>query len=415
MKKRIIYIMLTIFVLFSLSSCGLSNAIRDGAASLKKEAKEGAEELKDAADEGKEAAKKAGSKKPKKSDNTKDKDSEAKDAAGSGENNDEDTSEEETPMWKTLYYRLLDRLREDLSADGSTTEYTPIGYYLYDIDKDGIPEMIVKRGTCEADYNADIFVNDGYSAKPIEYGVGVGHTVFYSDPDENGILFNWGHMGSQEVWVEKVENDQVVEGESLFSETLDESHPDYTPITDIVPGATRINECGIAYNIYVTEYETILAGMEGKLTDQTDRKHPDQKLSDAVDNVIDYGGAVVNSRVADYGYGEDLGTIPFDELLKKADAYAEAPYEIESREYGDLNGDGRQECVLYLKNQDDENRRMLCIMNLQDGKMYAYTMTASFDDRLTDDGSFEQNMYDGEKSHYRLVFDHDECMAYWLD
>ncbi len=408
MKKRILYIILTVFMLLSLSSCGLSNAIKGGAKTVKENAKEGAEELKDAVDAGKEAAKEAGQKPE------KDTDAE-KDADAPDENTEEDTSDE-TPMWKTLYFRLLDRLREDLPDDGVANEYTPDGYYLYDIDKDGIPEMIVKRGTCEADYNADIFVNDGYSAKPIEYGVGVGHTSFYTDPGENGIIILWGHMGSMDISKQALKDDTLTDTEALYSQTLNGEDEEYTPVKDVVPGSAYINQCSIDYNIYVSQYETIMDGMDGKLKDTTDRAHPDKDLKDAVDNIMNGSGKIVCNRVPDYDYGDPIGTVSFDELLAKADPYSEVSYEVESQEYGDLNGDGKQECVFFLKKpSEEEDRRVICILNLQDETMYGYVMSAMFQDKLADDGTFEQTNYDGSNSYYRMFFDHEESMLCWLD
>ena len=320
-------------------------------------------------------------------------------------------TDETDDFWKELYLKKLDRVREQMpafDADTPADEYTPIEYYLYDIDKDGIPEMIIKYGTCEADYHGDIYTNDGYAVTPVETDIGMGHTVFWTDPEENGIILNWGHMGSQGMQRLSIVDGRL-ESKELFEETI-QGDEDYTSVDKIVPGAVMLSCAQMYQNIYVTHYEDIMKGMTSD-PQPTRGKEPDKELADAVDNVITYGGAVVCNS-AD-GYGPNLGTIPFDEMLKKLDQWSNKPFEIDSKEYIDLNDDGRQECVLWLKQHNDGyDSTDVCVLNLQDGKMYAYIVEYVNGFTLQDNGSFVGTEYN--ELTFRLIFDRDECMRYYV-
>ena len=110
------------------------------------------------------------------------------------------------------------------------------GYFLYDITHDGLPELWVKTGTCEADFQLDVYTYN-HGIKHI-YQEGAGHCCYCQG--NNYILVWWGHMGSAS-WNKITYNDQdgKIYTECIFSETLreDESSDDYKepkePIIDM--------------------------------------------------------------------------------------------------------------------------------------------------------------------------------------
>ena len=83
-------------------------------------------------------------------------------------------------LWQTAYKALMKDLvsgnfGEDLPFFGylpGDPEYDQLmeygygvnGYYLYDVDKDGVPELVVKFGTCEADFDGRLYLFDGENA-----------------------------------------------------------------------------------------------------------------------------------------------------------------------------------------------------------------------------------------------------------
>ncbi|MCR5268427.1 MAG: hypothetical protein K6E16_07920 [Lachnospiraceae bacterium] len=403
MKKRVFALLLSIALVLTFTACGKSAEADDGQQEITEEQTE--DDSDDKQDQ--EAAAPA-------ADEAEKADASKAEAQAAAEPATDDGAEEDNPMWKQLYVRLLDKFREDLPAYGSdepANEWTPIEYYLYDIDKDGIPEMIVKYGTCEADYHGELYKNDGYAVRPIIFDLVLGHTSFYTDPD-GGIISVWGHMGSQSIVREKLVKDQL-ESEDLFSETLTDSDSDYTEVSTVVPGSVYISPSTMYMNIAVTRYEELMDRMAGQFPSAAHDDAHDKELSDAVENTIDGDGAVVS--VNGDGFGPELGTVPFSEMLKKLDQWGDEPFEIESKEYADVNGDGKNDCVIWLKqNKDNYTRRNLCVLNLQDGKMYAYNINYLEGYELKDQGKFT---YTGEYGSYSfgLIFDHDECMKFYVE
>ena len=65
-----------------------------------------------------------------------------------------------------------------------------ISLALYDIDQDGIRELLISHGTCLADWVNDIYtLEDG---KYVSYIGNVGRQgLFYTAPDGNGMYFVW--------------------------------------------------------------------------------------------------------------------------------------------------------------------------------------------------------------------------------
>lgn len=72
-------------------------------------------------------------------------------------------------------------------------EYGWYGYFLYDITRDGVPELWVKAGTCEADFMLYVYtLKDGVASKIYEDGSS--HSSYYRGGDY--VLQWWAHMGS---------------------------------------------------------------------------------------------------------------------------------------------------------------------------------------------------------------------------
>ena len=84
-------------------------------------------------------------------------------------------------------------------------DYAWITYAVYDIDKDGIPELLVRNGTCEADYMYLIYTHNG--ARAVYLGqVSGGHASLHEIPDRNGVYVHYGHMGSECITTVKIVN-----------------------------------------------------------------------------------------------------------------------------------------------------------------------------------------------------------------
>ena len=122
---------------------------------------------------------------------------------------DEVTDEEtvSADIYLSVYGATLDQ-----EVGGTDAEFGIYNnYYFYDIDKDGVKEMILQTGTCEADYMYDIYTIENGTAKYIGQTNG-GHTGFYED--ENGgtepyIVGLTAHMGYETVFHLSINNGQI--------------------------------------------------------------------------------------------------------------------------------------------------------------------------------------------------------------
>jgi len=119
-------------------------------------------------------------------------------------------------------------------------------YHLYDIDKDGIPEIFIEYGDCEAAYYTKVYTYKNETVILVgDYHSG--HSCLYTWPEENAALYVWGHMGYAEM--NKI---SIADGELAFKSVLKEDiseNPDagYTEADTIVPGS-----------VYLADNRTIL-------------------------------------------------------------------------------------------------------------------------------------------------------------
>ncbi|MGN0665894.1 MAG: hypothetical protein ACI4KF_05150 [Huintestinicola sp.] len=151
---------------------------------------------------------------------------------------------EEFLSGESSWSRIYDELLYDFSAAGANGEegYSFIvEFNLYDIDKDGIPELFVKTGTCEADYQTSVYYVDGTEAVPAG-SIGSGHSVFCSYPGENGFLKHTGHMGYAYIQMIRLENGCLVSDDApLFEEDINgDPDAEYTSVNEIVNDSVMI-------------------------------------------------------------------------------------------------------------------------------------------------------------------------------
>lgn len=70
-------------------------------------------------------------------------------------------------------------------------------YTLFDLDQDGIKELITSQGTCDADWTNDVYtIEDGYISM---IGQFYGAVMLYVAEDGNGLYAVYGHMGFQNI------------------------------------------------------------------------------------------------------------------------------------------------------------------------------------------------------------------------
>lgn len=285
-------------------------------------------------------------------------------------------------------------------------------YCLYDIDKDGAPEMMIRYGNSEAAYRTCVYgwvdhtvakLGDFYS----------GHSGLYTWPGENAVAFNWGHMGGH--YVEKI---GLVDGtltfEEVFSENIGPENP-YTDMEDIVPGSTDLREVrttlGLTFSQEAgSDADTPLLLPIYDYGRERARRELDPNRDTAARRAITAvleDGAVFYGVSAD-GFGGDTGWTVLEDYLAPGgvDGYADTPQTVEKLAWVDMDQDGQRECVLRLLSEEGWPDQYV-ILSEQDGTVYGYCVNYCGDNSINTDGVFYQY---GEP--FAASFWKDQCYQY---
>ncbi len=129
---------------------------------------------------------------------------------------------EEVSLNQQIYEAYVEKL-ESLASSVGGDGYGDCGYFLYDITGDGIPELWVKCGTCEADYMLYVY-RYGVGRLELMHSTGAGHSSFYCGEDY--VLQVMAHMG--EAWWYKIElSGSELSEELVYEESDIESSDEY--------------------------------------------------------------------------------------------------------------------------------------------------------------------------------------------
>ena len=311
------------------------------------------------------------------------------------------------PDWKASYKALMRELMEN--------SYGVDGYYLYDVDKDGIPEITVEFGDCEANYGGWLYTFDG--EKAVYAGeFHLGHSGLATCPSQNGMILSFGQMGVAYMKKITLENGQLG-FEDLLEETFEDWDDTYTDPGEIIPGADYLSEMKPGDTLPMDTYEIWLGNMRAEIDATTTA---DEALEQRYLDIILQNGTIVG--ITADGFGGDLGTCTMEEYLgpKMVEKYAHAGMKIAAYTYIDMNGDGTEECVLKLCAADPEEAYRVSdlwvVLSEQDGTMYAYCINYSASFTLLENGTFRPDgVYN--VNNFRMLFDKDQCFLYntWLD
>ena len=303
----------------------------------------------------------------------------------------------EEAAWEGAYERILSEKSRDISE--GTWEYSipELSYLVYDIDKDGTPELIVKIGTCEADFHGGIYTFRGGRAFQVGEELGLGHSAFYSDPGENGVILMYGHMGyamASRISIMDGYAEELLYEDNLNERLQEDPDAEYVYPNDMIPGSVYLTLCRGDLTLPLTHYEEITRYLEG-----APAHYPNNDGSFYYSLMMNNGE--VFAVTAD-GYTKSPGRIGFQELLRK-DAAAEwmqGDLSVLSAVPADLNGDGQLECVLSVS---DGGREMRIVLSEQDATVFAYLMNYTDGYELDADGCFRPTSY--YMNRYRIIFD----------
>ncbi len=317
-------------------------------------------------------------------------------------------AEAETANWVTAYDRVLTEWKSQVSGNPDDFGMLPeLSYLVYDIDKDGTPELLIKSGTCEADYHGAIYTWRNEGVFQLGEELGLAHSSFYSDPGENGIILMSGHMGY--AYAERISLTDGYVMELLYEDDLntrlqEDPDADYVYPDDVIPGSVYLTLCRGDVALPMTHYEEINRCLEGVQPASAEGQYPNQ--DPAYFEKLISGNGTVFAVTAD-GYTHSPGWIGFSELLRKdmAADWMQGDLNILSVTPADLNGDGQLECFVAAS---DGSHELRIVLSEQNGNVYAYLLNYTDGYELDAGGNiFCSSPYYSVR--YRLIFDGEQA------
>lgn len=315
-----------------------------------------------------------------------------------------------TEEWQQAYYEVLKEVRLENENYEGNEEYSDFSesYYLYDIDKDDVPELLIEYGLGESGYHADVYTyTDGAVEKVGE--LSTGHTTLYTWPEENAMMYYFAHMGG--AYVDKI---SIIEG-VLVSEQIHEEYiltgegEWYTDEQELAPGALCLYRYNTESDLPLVVYDSIMNDKE--LPFITGGSVSNKEAREILLAVLAEDGMVYG--VSGDGFGGDTGYVSFSAYCEPEGAaqYGDSALTIEDYTWVDLNSDGQDECIVDLAEPETDTWRqeIRTVLSLQDEVVYAYCFNYENDYLIYEDGVFYNEEYG---SAHKICFNKDECFQY---
>lgn len=327
-------------------------------------------------------------------------------------------------------YKGLAADERGVTTDGSLTSTMAMGSYdysLYDVDRDGVPELFVAYGFAR-DFTQCYTFRDGQLVCVGEFGTK--DSALYGHPEKGAILCHWGRMGGAELCEYDMADGVLGEKQVLFTEG---GVNEYTATEEIVPGAQPINDHYTCRGEFdwnrFSAPESEGAGWHPG--DPSEGKAMLLPICDWYDGPAATGDSSETARAAilaaldgerplygasgDHFYG-DVGWTTWEEYIQpgRAHPYSDRPLEIAGSVWLDMNGDGQEECVLRLEAERDGEvwlDQATVVLSAQDGTVYAYYFGFYGSAELRTDGAF-YSIWRHDGYNHALSFWQDQCYEY---
>ena len=314
--------------------------------------------------------------------------------------------------WQKAYKKLIDE-KTALILSGDENTGVPVsaeesgcisGYYIVNINTDNVPELIIRYGTCEADFVDEVYT---FADRRVIFlsDYPSGHTSYYNDPKDEFAYTVWAHMGSQYIQSMAMEDD-ALKFEEIFSEelTMDEGGVmgDYTDIRTLVPRAEYCSEYNPFISLPLIEYI--------KRSDTSSGKE-----NEAVRNIL-LNTVNLNSIVYPV-FGDKparkMEKTSFRDILKAhvLHPYGDTDDNASIYDFYDLNNDGQDEMIILT------DQGSYIILSYQDDEVYAYCFEYLWDNlESIDDGVMcFRDEYINEDVRMMLSFNKDQCYIRYME
>lgn len=284
-------------------------------------------------------------------------------------------------------------------------------YYLYDIDKDGVPELLANYAIGSMVQCYTWQENRISSAGWIDICSG----SLFTCPGENGILLYCRSvvgMTDTITMIFSLENG-ALQPKLLCSQERTTPAVDILWPDDLIPGAAFFGYYRICADRRTgTPLLLPVCNYDGDAPDPS-QTPPEEARAEIL-------AAIAGERplcaVSTYEYDDDTGWTTWEEYTQPGAAYPynDEPLEIVRHVWQDMNGDGQEECVVQLVDQAKQDAAYIdyctVVFSEQAGTVYAYFFGISGNIELYDDGTLEEY-----REVTQLSFWQDQCYEYDAD
>lgn len=293
-------------------------------------------------------------------------------------------------------------------------------YSLYDVDRDGVPELFVKYGNCEAAFTYQCYTwRDGRVVCIGEFAGG--HSSLYAHPDKSAVLRNYGQMGCAVMYEYPMEGGVLTEEREIFSE---EDVREYTPMEEIVPGARYMEYYytpgGSRDNSFFTGRTPYALGsaLVLPICDYYDGPAATGHSTETARRTI---LAALNGETELYGasgdhFNGDVGPGTWEEYIQMAEGRpnTQVTARVAAYTWVDMNGDSQEECLLQMETEGVRNGETVwtgeavLMLSEQGGTVYAYYFGVYYHSTFCEDGT----ILDNYGKTCRLSFWKGQCYEY---
>ena len=331
--------------------------------------------------------------------------------------------------WREVYVKFLEDLCEEERAvlNVDRPDYDPnlhpaqVGslsqeYFLYDLDWDGVPELVLRFGWDSWDTRF-YTVRDG---EVTEVGREENRYIsFFTSPDRPGIIVRDTPKGPVFVYRLTLEDGELRQGEYLYETDMEKQFSDLTfRMEDVVPGAEYIRSCRTMADW--PEHTPLTLPIDDYGREETAVETDPERDGTARPLIL----AALESgapfcAVSGDGWGGDAGRTTMAEYSQPGGITEHAKKSLVSRRraWVDLNGDGQRECVLYVEHDagDYIQSGYFVVFSEQEGTVYAYCLSYVGRTDVSADGVFFDPWYleegiDG--GAWRVSFRENLCYQY---
>lgn len=146
----------------------------------------------------------------------------------------------ETETAEVVSYAGYLPVLDEIMAEYEDSYGETLPYSVYDMDNDGVKELIVKCGTCEADYMWRVYTLDEAGSAVLIGEFGGGHSMLYSCADD-GLYNMMAHMGGERVDYVTL-NDGVISEETILEKEIGQDEEYAEPDGEALETADLIDD-----------------------------------------------------------------------------------------------------------------------------------------------------------------------------